>query len=287
MMNSDSRRLGDELDYQLEYEAGLYYYGARYLDSKAGRRLSTNPALGEYIPEAPMDDEARKRNGNLPGMGGVYNMVNLHLYHYAGNNPLKYTDPDGNEIVSFTATFNMTDRKVPLGNSSADLISGDGCYITTFANIGYSLYIGQYEGNNHGTDRKTSVMGINSLTGIFENNSGRLNGTAMNTIFGEGRWDYFTRGGQADKGGLLARLKEIDESDQKYMIAGIFDLSSVDKKVPNHMVGITGLPGEDGVFDTSMIVPTSTGDRNRLGDENMRSAYNMDNLKEVRFILVD
>lgn len=23
------------------------------------------------------------------------NMVNLHLYHYAGNNPVKYTDPNG------------------------------------------------------------------------------------------------------------------------------------------------------------------------------------------------
>jgi hypothetical protein len=28
-------------------------------------------------------------------MGGVYNVINLHVYHYAGNNPLKYTDPDG------------------------------------------------------------------------------------------------------------------------------------------------------------------------------------------------
>ena len=28
-------------------------------------------------------------------MGGIYNTVNLHLYHYAGNNPVKYTDPDG------------------------------------------------------------------------------------------------------------------------------------------------------------------------------------------------
>ncbi|MFC2616412.1 MAG: hypothetical protein ACFNYQ_13065, partial [Treponema sp.] len=27
--------------------------------------------------------------------GGVYNIVNMHLYHYAGNNPVKYTDPDG------------------------------------------------------------------------------------------------------------------------------------------------------------------------------------------------
>jgi hypothetical protein len=57
--------------------------------------LSVDPALGEYLPEAPVDDEARERNGNLPGMGGVYNTVNLHLYHYAGNNPVKYTDPDG------------------------------------------------------------------------------------------------------------------------------------------------------------------------------------------------
>ena len=28
-------------------------------------------------------------------MGGVYNTVNLHVYHYAGNNPVKYVDPDG------------------------------------------------------------------------------------------------------------------------------------------------------------------------------------------------
>jgi RHS repeat-associated protein len=76
-------------------ETGLYYYGARYLDAKAGRWLSVDPALGEYIPSAPISDEARKRNGNLPGMGGIYNTVNAHLYHYAGNNPVRYTDPDG------------------------------------------------------------------------------------------------------------------------------------------------------------------------------------------------
>jgi hypothetical protein len=28
-------------------------------------------------------------------MGGVFNYVNLHAYHYAGNNPVKYVDPDG------------------------------------------------------------------------------------------------------------------------------------------------------------------------------------------------
>ena len=76
-------------------ETGLYYYGARYLDPKTSRWLSGDPAMGDYIPGAPVNEEAKKRNGNLPGQGGVFNYVNLHTYHYAGNNPVKYTDPDG------------------------------------------------------------------------------------------------------------------------------------------------------------------------------------------------
>ena len=104
----------------MDEETGLYYYGARYLDPKYSRWLSGDPALGEYIPKAPIDDEAKKHNENLPGMGGVFNVVNLHLYHYAGNNPVKYTDPDGREqnlpqriftkVLSFIAANNEEAR---------------------------------------------------------------------------------------------------------------------------------------------------------------------------------
>jgi RHS repeat-associated protein len=80
---------------ELDSETGLYYYGARYMNPKTSNWLSADPALVDYIPVAPVDDEARKRNRNLPGQGGVFNLVNLAVYHYAGNNPVRYTDPMG------------------------------------------------------------------------------------------------------------------------------------------------------------------------------------------------
>jgi hypothetical protein len=75
--------------------------GARYPNPLTGLWLSTDPAMGEYVPQAPINDEAKKANRNLPGMGGVFNVVNLHVYHYAGNNPVVLVDPDGKTDIDW------------------------------------------------------------------------------------------------------------------------------------------------------------------------------------------
>ena len=69
---------------ELDPETGLYAFPARNYDPRTSRWLSADPALEEYLPEPG------QKPGDLVGMGGVYNYANLAVYHYGGNNPLKY-----------------------------------------------------------------------------------------------------------------------------------------------------------------------------------------------------
>jgi len=94
---------------ELDQETGLYYYGARYYDPRTSVWQSVDPILEKYMPD--LDDRlAAVKQGkdyfpeqSLPGMGGVYNPMNLAGYTYSHNNPVKYVDPDGNEVYGLKA----------------------------------------------------------------------------------------------------------------------------------------------------------------------------------------
>jgi RHS repeat-associated protein len=62
-------------------DTGLYDFGARQYDPRVGQWLSPDPILASYMQGGPN--------------GGVYYPINLGLYSYVANNPVKYVDENG------------------------------------------------------------------------------------------------------------------------------------------------------------------------------------------------
>ena len=56
------------------------------------------------------------------------------------------------------------------------------------------------------------------------------------------------------------------------------------ENIPIHMVGINGVPSQDGIFNVNDIVPLSSGDKKRLIVSNQRNAYSLKNFLEIRVI---
>jgi hypothetical protein len=106
--------------------------------------------MGEYIPAAGQGI------GNLPGMGGIYNTINLHTYHYAGNNPVKYTDPTGMWIDNGDGTFTAEKDDTLYGLYGADWREKSG-----YAGDPTKLQIGETvgsKGNVSNSQNKFSVV---------------------------------------------------------------------------------------------------------------------------------
>jgi RHS repeat-associated protein len=138
---------------ELDEETGLYYFGARYYDARTSVWQNPDPILADYLPNVSDMRQAQKEGKryspekNLAGMGGVFNTVNLDLYHYAGHNPVRYTDPDGRFILeTFVAgaILNFLQQTfIPsVGKSMEKVFEGD-LDITkswdTFKNFGKAL----------------------------------------------------------------------------------------------------------------------------------------------------
>jgi RHS repeat-associated protein len=100
---------------ELDEETGLYYFGARYYDPRTSVWQSADPILGKYLPTA--------RNSILPGQGGVYNTFNLGLYSYAHQNPVRYTDPDGNAVPLIIAACAASNACVAAAAATVVLVT--------------------------------------------------------------------------------------------------------------------------------------------------------------------
>lgn len=76
---------------ELDYETGLYYYGARYYDPKTALWLNTDPLSGYN----PVFEKEHYINGQHNG--GVFNPMNMATYSYTYQNPVIYVDPNGKQ----------------------------------------------------------------------------------------------------------------------------------------------------------------------------------------------
>ncbi|TWP24608.1 type IV secretion protein Rhs [Apibacter muscae] len=100
---------------ELDEETGLYYYGARYYNPRESVWISTDPLSGYN----PIFEKEHYIDGQHNG--GVYNSGNLNTYGYTYQNPIKYVDPNGKQVVSY-ASKGYTSQFFYVGG--ADLSSG-------------------------------------------------------------------------------------------------------------------------------------------------------------------
>ncbi len=78
---------------ELDVETGLYYYGARYFNPRISLWYGVD-ALAIYNPV--MEDEFY---GDGQHNGGVFFWGNLNPYIYTYQNPIKYIDPNGKQVI--------------------------------------------------------------------------------------------------------------------------------------------------------------------------------------------
>ncbi len=88
---------------ELDYETGLYYYGARYYDPKVSLWLNVDPLSGYN----PIQETEHYIDGQHNG--GVFNFGNQNTYTYTYQNPIRYIDPNGKQA---DVTINKANKTI-------------------------------------------------------------------------------------------------------------------------------------------------------------------------------
>ena len=145
----------------------------------AGHSHNVNVSQPTIVHKPHIAGKGNSENaGNLPGMGGIYNHINGDLYHYAGNNPVRYMDPDGRNVKNNT--------NVPI-----TVRTEHGYYIVLEPG---DEYVGRQDGIllPEGTTYKCNTFA--NVTVTSKNNKYKFSGSGLLDFFTniiKGIWNFF------------------------------------------------------------------------------------------------
>jgi RHS repeat-associated protein len=83
---------------ELDPETGMYYFGARDYDARISRWISADRAFESYLPKGNNDFDSNhdyyyhtkhEKVTELPGHGGIFRPINIDLYRFCSNNPIR------------------------------------------------------------------------------------------------------------------------------------------------------------------------------------------------------
>ena len=166
---------------ELDEETGLYYFGARYYDPRTSVWQSGDPALEKYLPKSEDMHQAQREGRRylpeltLPGQGGVYRSLNLGLYTYTQQNPVRLVDPDGSFPLKRKQKVDVTASKNFIKLIKDTLAAGKGETTLDLGSVFSVLGIPEDVAKNIAENRGSLQVTIISETeATFKNVGGKL-----------------------------------------------------------------------------------------------------------------